>query len=158
MKGGKLAQEAWDIAREALLSYENAKNVVIADVEFVREGAQQILRLVIDSASPISMDDCADVSRLVDPALDERFSWQKPYQLVVESFGFDRPLVDSEAALRHLHERVELRLYQAKDKQKQFEGELCSVGEAELSLKLDNGEIRSFTWEEIAKLHRVVVF
>ena len=44
-----------------------AQNVKLWDVRFVKEGANWYLRLILDSESGITIDDCTNVHHAVDP-------------------------------------------------------------------------------------------
>ena len=62
------------------------------DVEYVKEGADRVLRLVIDSNEGVTLDDCERVSHAVDPLLDEADPIESFYYLEVSSPGIEREL------------------------------------------------------------------
>ena len=59
-------------------------------------GGNRTLRLFIDAPGGITLDDCATVSRRLDPLLDVEDLVQGDYALEVSSPGIDRPLVKPE--------------------------------------------------------------
>ena len=70
-----------------------AEGVELLDVELVREGPHQVLRLTIErSAGPTTVADCESVSRAVSIALDARDFIPFRYMLEVSSAGADRVL------------------------------------------------------------------
>ena len=48
-----------------------ANNYILNDIEYVKEGSQMFLRVVIDRNGVIDIEDCVTVSRLINPILDE---------------------------------------------------------------------------------------
>ncbi len=69
-----------------------AADCYLWDVEYVKEGAEWILRIVIDSNEGVTLDDCERVSRAVDPILDEADPIENSYRLEITSPGVERPL------------------------------------------------------------------
>lgn len=46
-------------------------NYIIDSVEYVREGSNNFLRIVIDKNGIIDIDDCVTVTNLINPLLDK---------------------------------------------------------------------------------------
>ena len=92
------------------------------DVRFVKEGADWFLRVFIDSENGISIDDCVEVSRAIDPIIDEADPIDKSYCLEVCSPGIERELIKPEHFTAKLGEKVKVKLYRAIDDQKEFIG------------------------------------
>ncbi len=66
----------------------------LEDVVVRRAGARQLVQVVVDRDGGISLDDVADVSRVVSAALDEGDVLSVAYVLEVTSPGTDRPLTE----------------------------------------------------------------
>lgn len=64
----------------------------LVDVEYVKEGGRWILRIYIDRAGGVGLDDCERVSRAIDPILDNGDWVDRRYYLEVSSPGLERPL------------------------------------------------------------------
>lgn len=62
------------------------------DVEYVKEGADMYLRITIDAPETIDIDDCENVSRAINPILDDADPIDEPYMLEVSSPGIERQL------------------------------------------------------------------
>lgn len=152
-RGGRFASEADSIGRPIIeeLGYD------LVDIDFIREGQNQILRYYIDKRGGIGIADCETVSRAVDPLLDEQFTYQKSYYLEVSSPGLLRPLKTKSDYERYAGEEIEFSLYQAIDGQKQFEGELLGSTEDGFKVMVDGIE-REFTSKEVAKVVRKIEF
>jgi ribosome maturation factor RimP len=70
--------------------------ISIVDVKFGQEGKRRTLEISIFRADPlVSLSDCEQLSRLIEPALDEQAASGEPiadgsYTLIVQSPGIDR--------------------------------------------------------------------
>ena len=69
-----------------------AHDAEIVDVEWLREGADWVLRLYVDRLSGVDHELCADVSRAMGEALDDADFIEPVYTLEVSSPGVERPL------------------------------------------------------------------
>lgn len=60
-----------DKIKTLLNSAVNDLGVIIDSVEYVKEGGNNFLRIVIDRDEIIDVDKCVEVSRVISPLLDE---------------------------------------------------------------------------------------
>ncbi len=127
----------------------------IIAVELVRENGKRILRLVVDKRGGVSLDDCSDLSQLVDPLIDSQADVGHDY-FEVSSPGLDRPLKTASDYIRYEGEMVELRLYQARDGVKKYQGKLAPCQDNEVSIELEDGSLLTVRQEEVAVLQRTV--
>lgn len=67
--------------------------LVLWDVRFVKEGATWYLRYIIDKEEGVSIDDCVEMSRRLNPILDEADPIPQAYCMEVSSQGLNRELV-----------------------------------------------------------------
>ena len=81
------------------------------DVEYVKEGAEMVLRITIDKEDGIGIDDCERVHRAIDPVLDEADPIENAYRLEVSSPGVERTLTRNEHFDFCLGVEVEAKLY-----------------------------------------------
>ena len=100
------------------------------DAEYVREAGQWFLRLYIDKAGGVSINDCEALSRAVDPLLDEADPIPGSYTFEVSSAGAERALKRPRDFLQFIGSPVTVRLYQNRDGRKEFAGVLRSYDEA----------------------------
>ena len=126
-----------------------AQGVELWDVRYVKEGASYYLRVYIDKAEGINIDDCTNVSHAIDPILDEADPIKDSYYLEVCSPGIERELSRPEHYKKVLGEKIKLRLFKARDGVKEFIGILESF-DGEITLKTDSNML-TFTLNEIAK-------
>jgi len=88
-----------------------AEGLELVDVEFAGAGGHPTLRLYIDKAGGVSLDDCTQVSRAVSAALDVEDPIEGSYELEVSSPGLDRPLRTAEHFQRFAGENVRIKTY-----------------------------------------------
>jgi len=129
-----------------------AQGCELWDVEYVSEGGQWFLRIYIDKADGVSIDDCEAVSRAVDPILDEKDPIETSYTFEVSSAGLERSLTKPAHFQRFLGENVEVKLYKAENGTKVFAGALEAYGEDGSVTISQNGERHTFTKKQIANV------
>ena len=125
------------------------QGLTLWDVRFLKEGASWYLRVFIDKAEGITIDDCTDVSHAIDPIIDEADPIDKAYYLEVCSPGLERELTRDFHFVWAVGKEVKIKLYKAIDGKKEFRGILKSAGE-EIVLQTEDGE-KSFNIKEISK-------
>ena len=84
----KITDQVWQLAEPVAQQF----GLRIWDVEYVREGADWFLRVYIDKDGPVDISDCENVSRALDPILDEHDPIPDRYQFEVCSAGLERVL------------------------------------------------------------------
>ncbi len=121
------------------------------DVEYVSEGGQWYLRIYIDKEGGISIDDCENVSRAMDPILDEKDPITSSYIFEVSSAGLERTLKLPAHFQRFLGENVEVKLYKPLDGAKLYSGTLSAYENGGVTLDI-GGKAVTFTKEQIASV------
>mgnify|MGYP000890384265 CR=1 FL=1 len=94
----------------------------LVDVEYVKEAGTWYLRAYIDKEGGIAVDDCEVISRQLGDWLDKEDFISESYILEVSSPGLGRPLKKEKDYVRSMGKEVEVRLYKAIDRQKEFTG------------------------------------
>ncbi len=135
---------------ELIMPIIEANNFELVDVEYVKEGSNWYLRAYIDKEGGINVDDCELVSRALSDLLDEHDFISEAYILEVSSPGLLRPLKKDKDFERNLSELVEVKLYKAIDKQKEFEGILKAYTSDTITIELEDGEEKTFNRQETA--------
>ena len=102
------------------------------DVEYVKEAGSRYLRVYNDKPDGVSIQDCEDFSRALDPILDEADPIPDSYIFEVSSAGAERQLKRPGDFARFLGAQVEVRLYQPVD------GSKVHIGTLE---QYDNGDV-----------------
>ena len=122
----------------------------LVDVEYVKEAGTWYLRAYIDKEGGFTVDDCELVSRQLGEWLDREDFIDDSYILEVSSPGLGRPLKKEKDFKRSLGEQVEVRLYRAVDRQKEFTGALAAYDEDTVTLRFEDGTETSFEKKDIA--------
>lgn len=113
----------------------------MVDVEYVKEGSDWYLRAYVDKEGGITVDDCELVSRALEKKLDEEDLIKDAYILEVSSPGLTRPLKKERDYERNLGKLVEIHLFKAVDKCKQFTGTLKAWDENSVTLEIDGSDM-----------------
>lgn len=95
----------------------------LVDVEYVKE-RDWFLRVYIDKEGGIGLDDCQEVSGLLDEKLEELNIINDRYILEVSSPGLDRALKKEKDFKREMGKVVNITLYKAIDGEKMITGKL----------------------------------
>ncbi|MFD3299830.1 ribosome maturation factor RimP [Aquipseudomonas alcaligenes] len=109
-------------------------------VEFISQGRHSLLRVYIDHANGILVDDCEAVSRQVSAVLDVEDPISSEYTLEVSSPGMDRPLFTLEQFARHVGEQVKIKLRSPFDGRRNFQGLLRGVEDQDVVVLVDDHE------------------
>ena len=149
-----------DTVRDLAQPLADEFGYILWDVEYVREGADMVLVITIDTddENGITIDDCEKMHRAIDPILDEADPIEGSYLLSVSSPGVERVLVRPEHFERMAGEEVMLKFYTAIDGSKTLTGTLLGLREGENGSEIlveVNGEERAFPKKAVAKCETV---
>ncbi len=118
------------------------------DVRFEKEGSSWFLRVFIDKEGGVDINDCENVSRAIDPILDEADPIDSSYCLEVSSPGIERELVKPEHFQKFIGELVHVRFIRPVENERDFVGELLSFENGSCSIKLDDDLEMNFSLNE----------
>ena len=149
----KIKDRVWRLAQPVAEQF----GLRIWDVEYVREGADWFLRVYIDKDGPVDISDCENVSRALDPILDEEDPIPDSYTFEVCSAGCERVLKRSGDFQQFLGSKVLLRLYRPRDGRKEYIGVLKDYQDGTISLSVGE-EAMTFTPEETAMVRLYAEF
>ncbi|MGI5850241.1 MAG: ribosome maturation factor RimP [Christensenellales bacterium] len=123
-------------------------------IEIKKTASHKELIIYADKPGGLSLDDCEKISRLIDPAIDEKDPIEDAYYLCVSSPGLDRALKEPADFARSIGKQIDVKLYRAVDGQKEFTGELCGYNESGFTLVIKGNE-KLFSYKDtaIVKLH-----
>jgi len=99
----------------------------LVGVEYHPNGRRGLLRVYIDHAEGIGVDDCARVSHQVSGVLDVEDPLPGEYLLEISSPGLDRPVFKPADFQRFAGERVRLRLRGLVDGRRKYRGRLLGL-------------------------------
>lgn len=131
-------------------------NFELVDVEFVKEGANYYLRLYVDKEGGISIQECAQISKYLDEKLSDDFI-EKAYILEVSSPGIDRVLKTDKEYIKYKDKIVDVKLYKAIDKIKEFRGNLIGRIDDKIIIEVDDNKME-FETKDVATCRLAVIF
>ena len=85
------------------------------DVEYVREGSDYFLRIYLDKADGVDINDCEKISRAMDPILDEKDPIEGSYHFEVCSAGLERTLKRPSDFERFMGSTITVKLYRPRN-------------------------------------------
>ena len=152
-------KEIYEQKAEALLEPIVAEHdFELVDVEYVKEGSNFYLRAYIDKPEGITVDDCEVVSRAFSQKLDEEDFIDEAYIMEVSSPGLGRPLKKEKDFARSIGKDVEVRLYKALNKSKEYTGALEAYDKESVTLKMEDGSQMTFQRADIALIRLALDF
>ena len=135
-------REEYEAKTEALLQpMVDERGFELVDVEYVKEGSNWYLRAFIDKPGGISIDDIEPISRELSEKLDQEDFISDAYILEVSSPGLGRPLKKEKDYVRSIGKSIDVKLYKAIDKQKEFTGILKENTEDQIVLTIEDQDI-----------------
>ena len=107
----------------------------------------KIVRVYIDKAEGVTLDDCAKASRQVASVLDVEDYIASAYNLEVSSPGVERPLFSVEHFKVQIGNRIKVKLFSPVSGRKNILGILRLVTDTSFSLEIDDAGEEVFEYE-----------
>ncbi len=151
----KIEQFVQELVKEDVesLGYE------LVDVEFdKKQNMDSELVIYIDKDGGVDLDDCEKVSTAIDPLIDAKCPITDPYVLVVSSPGIDRPFKTERDFVKHLGEKVDIKLYEKLNGKKDITAVLKEYTPEELTLEDSKGKEFRLEMKKIALIRAYIDF
>lgn len=114
------------------------KDIKLVEVEYVKKSDGMHLIVYIDKESGITIEDCVDVSRMIDPVIDElNPTGDTQYVLDVSSYGLDKPLKYDWQFKKYTGKKVDVKLYRKVEERKEFTATLHAFNETTFTFGVD---------------------
>lgn len=141
-----IEQKVQDLIQEKVedLGYE------LYDVKYEKEGKDYFLRIFIDKAEGISLEDCEKVSNTISDVIDKAEYIKEQYFLEVSSPGVERILRKDKHLKDNLDKLVEIKLFKPINEKKEYVGALKSF-DAETITIIEEEEL-NFDKKNIAQI------
>lgn len=110
-------------------------------LELVGDGSDRCLRLFIDHADGIGLEDCEAVSREVSALMDVEDPISGNYRLEVSSPGLDRPLAKAEHFQQFIGQEARVQMQFPIEGRKRFRGRILGVEADTVRLEYDGVEV-----------------
>jgi ribosome maturation factor RimP len=138
----------------------------LVEVEWLREGGSWVLRVYVDRPGGVTLDDCQQLSRTIEPVLDVEDLIEPAYHLEVSSPGVERPLRKPEHFQRFAGERAHIKAFGPIDSlgaapqegsagrgpRKTWTGILKGFRDGAVEIEVD-GQVHRVPHDRIAKAH-----
>ena len=142
-------EEKLKLIEERIEPYLQDLNLELADIEYVREGGYNFLRVYVESLkNETTLDDCVALSKKIDSIVDDMID--DKFYLEVSTPGLERKLKREKDFLRFLGRVINVKTRSNIDNKKRFEGELKNFKENIVYIKDNmNDEIVEIPLEKI---------
>lgn len=108
------------------------------DILYLKEGANKILRIIIDNDRGITLDDCEKVNNEIKDTIDEANLIEEQYFLEISSPGIERLLRKDWQLNKFKGEEVNIKLFRKDENgNKEYRGILLNVSEEALELEIE---------------------
>jgi len=124
------------------------------DLLFAAGGRHKIVRIYLDSAQGVGIDECSEVSRQVSLALDVEDIIPGAFTLEVSSPGLERPFFSLEQLQAYMGQPIRIRLEKPLDGRKNFKGRLLSIAPPMFTLS-DDSDTFELNWEDVGKANLI---
>jgi ribosome maturation factor RimP len=111
-------------------------------LEYLTQGRFSTLRIYIDAADGVSLDQCEQVSRQISSVMDVEDPIDGEYTLEVSSPGLDRELFSLTQYQRYIGETIAGRLRAPIDGRRRFKAEIRAIDGETIVMWLDNKEVK----------------
>lgn len=96
-------------------------DIQLVEVEYLKKNDGMHLTIYIEKESGITVEDCVEVSHLIDEPLEElNPTNDEPYFLDISSYGLDKPLKYDWQFKKYENKKVNVKLYQKINNRKEF--------------------------------------
>ena len=140
-----------DKMRGFLQSLLPSMELELFDVQFLRDGQGWVLRVFIESETGVTLEHCSLVSRELGRYLDVEDLIDHAYSLEVSSPGLERPLRSIDDFRRYCGKKARVKVHNAIDSEKVFEGVIEEVVDDLIHLKLEDDRSIQISFEMINK-------
>lgn len=146
------------IVQETLTSVVDDLGYELYEVEYAKKqnGMNLTLYIISKDGSPINLQDCEKVHRVVDKILDDiNPTDDASYYLNVSSVGLEKPLKTLKDFKRCLGKQIEIKLFTSIDNKKDYAGKLVDFDKDIIIVELQGGQQITVPQKNLAlcKLH-----
>ena len=116
-------EETLKLIEERIEPYLLELDLELADIEYVREGGYNFLRVYVENLkNETTLDDCVALSTKIDPIIDTMI--EDKFYLEVSTPGLERKLKKEKDFLRFLGREIKIKTKSNVNNKKKFEGKL----------------------------------
>ena len=116
-----------DRVNELIAKYLEERNIEVVDIFYRREHQGMVLRLLVDTPSGITINECEGLNNFLSETLDNEGVIQDRYILEVSSPGLDRPITSDKDFERSVGKRLDITTYELIDERRTHQGFLIGM-------------------------------
>ena len=129
----------------------------LVDVDYLSEHGKWVLRIYIDKAGGVTIDDCSRISWELGDLIDIKDIVRHKYVLEVSSPGLNRPLKKKVDFDRVIGKKIKVKMKMPVNGRRNFSGYLKDVRDHIVYIE-DEGGLITLSWPEIDKASLVYEF
>lgn len=127
--------------RKITLPIVEENNCELYHLEYVKEAGENFLRIYIDNANGISLEDCEKISRATSEILDVEDPITDSYCLEVSSPGIERTLYNDNHLQKYIGQNVLINLNSLYEGKKKLEGNLLGFSDVQIEIQYEGNDI-----------------
>ena len=127
----------------------------LIDVTFRGTENNKVIEVFIDGEKNISAEDCAEISRKMNSAIDEKHLIKSKYRLDFSSPGVDRPLQFLKQYYKHIGRQFEI-MFKVDGEKKRLKGKLLKIEGEKLTFLAGKESVINFN--DITKAKVLISF
>ncbi|MDY3302841.1 MAG: ribosome maturation factor RimP [Clostridia bacterium] len=155
------AKEICEAVKQTADLYAQQNGCFVYDVEFKKEGADYVLRVILDveddSDGGVSIDMCENVSRALSDELDVSDPIPQAYVLEVTSPGIDRELKRESDFKRFAGRNIDIGFYKPYNGSKSVTAKLIGADGGNITVEID-GEQKQIDKKDTSSIRLSVVW
>lgn len=135
-----------------------ARRVELVELTYRREGPRHVLRLLVDTAAGVTVEELSRLNQAIGALLDEHEALGERYLLEVCSPGLDRPLKTTRDFERVIGRRVWMVIREPIQGVGELVGMVVSVGDEIVTMQLDHGATVRVPLSNVLKAAQEIAF
>lgn len=133
-------------------------DITLVDVEYTKKADGMHLTIYIDKENGVTVEDCVEVSHLIDQPLEDlNPTNDEPYFLDVSSYGLDKPLKFDWQFKKYLDKKINVKLYSKVNGKKDFVAILKAKTVDSVTVNIENENI-TFKLTDVAYITPYIEF
>ena len=137
--------------RELVANIFLDNKIELVSLTYKREGSARVLRILADTESGITADECSKLNEMVGTALDEANIIAEKYVLEISSPGLDRPLKRRRDFERIKGKKIYVHTFAPINEKKEFAGALHEIDDSGIGVMDDGAKLTKIPFDKISK-------
>lgn len=137
--------------RDIVSNIFHDNKIELVEITYKRKGRVKVLRILADTETGITADECAKMNEIVSEALDREDFIDENYILEVSSPGLDRSLKTKRDFLRIKGKKIHVFTFVPIDNRKEFIGALKAADDSSITVSDDDAKSTTIPFDKISK-------